>query len=78
MDLKELQTLYKTLFGTPVGQSVLEDLNVFCYGTKTTAGRKESIERLEGRREVFLRIMTMTKVSFDDVYDDYVDDVEDF
>ena len=71
--LEELQSSYLKLFSSPVGRDVLEDLNIFCHGTKTTAGHPESIERLEGRREVFLRIMSFLKVNFNDVYDLYVE-----
>jgi hypothetical protein len=72
--LKEIQTLYRQVFGNEAGKEVLKDLNAFCCGTMTTAGREESIERLEGRREVFLQIMSMLKVDFEEVYDNYVDD----
>lgn len=74
--LREKQGQYKQVFGNPVGKEVLKDLNRFCYGTKTTAGRPEGIERLEGRREVFLQIMSLLKISFEEVYDEYLD--EDF
>ena len=73
-NLREKQGQYKQVFGNPVGKEVLKDLNRFCYGTKTTAGRPESIERLEGRREVWLQIMSLMKISFEDVYDEYLDD----
>jgi len=73
-NLREKQGQYKQVFGNPVGREVLKDLNRFCYGTKTTAGRAESIERLEGRREVWLQIMSLMKIEFDEVYDEYIDD----
>lgn len=74
--LKEKQTAYRQIFNNPVGKEVIKDLNKFCYGTKTTAGRPESLERLEGRREVLLQIMTIMKVDLHDLFDEYLD--EDF
>jgi len=72
--LKDKQVLYKQVFSNEGGRLVLSDLNNFCYGTKTTAGRNENIERLEGRREVFLQIMNVLKVDFEEYYDEYIDD----
>ena len=74
--LKEKQVAYRQVFGNPVGKEVIKDLNKFCYGTKTTAGRPESLERLEGRREVLLQIMSVMKIDFQDLFDEYLD--EDF
>ncbi|TXH10041.1 MAG: hypothetical protein E6R04_06315 [Spirochaetes bacterium] len=66
---KSIQLAYRQTFKGEVPKEVLADLRVFCHATKTTAGRSESMERLEGRREVFLRIMTFLKVDIEDVYD---------
>lgn len=66
--LKSLQTCYQQTFGTEIAKDVLADLRIFCHATMTTAGRNESLERLEGRREVFLRIMQMMKVNIEDIY----------
>lgn len=71
---KSIQTSYRKALQSEAGRDVLEDLNVFCHGTKTTAGRSESIERLEGRREVYLRIMTMLKIDINDVFEEYIED----
>lgn len=71
--LAEKQSAYRKVFNNPIGQEVIKDLNNFCYGTKTTAGRNESLERLEGRREVLLQIMTLLKVDFQDYFDEYLD-----
>lgn len=67
--LKDIQLAYRQTFNGNVPKEVLADLRIFCHATKTTAGCNESIERLEGRREVFLRIMTFLKVDIEDVYD---------
>jgi hypothetical protein len=66
---KSIQQAYRQTFKGEVPKEVLADLRIYCHATKTTAGRTESIERLEGRREVFLRIMTYLKVDIEDVYD---------
>lgn len=75
--LKDKQSLYRQVLGNEAGRELLSDLNVFCFGTKTTlAGSVDVIElaRREGRREVFLQIMRMLKVDIHDIYEEYVDD----
>lgn len=67
--LKDLERAYRQTFNGEIPKEVIADLRIFCHATKTTAGRNESIERLEGRREVFLRIMTFLKVDIEDVFD---------
>lgn len=66
---KDMQNAYRQTFKGEVPKEVIADLRVFCHATKTIAGRTESIERLEGRREVFLRIMTFLKVDIEEVYE---------
>lgn len=74
----DLQGDYKAVLGNDRATDVLADLRVFCHATKTTY-RDNPVEmaRMEGRREVFLRIMSMLKVEFGDVYD-YDFDVMDY
>ena len=67
--LKDLQTHYRNTFAGEIPKQVLADLRIFCHATMTTAGKDESIERLEGRREVFLRIMQMMKVDIETIYE---------
>lgn len=48
---------YQQVFGNPVGQSVLRDLMAFCKFDDTTHSDDElQTARLNGRREVMLRI----------------------
>lgn len=63
--LKDMQTAYRHTFGGEMAKDVLADLRIFCYATKTHDGDP----MLEGRRQVFYRIMTMMKVPVEDVYD---------
>lgn len=67
--VKDIQKAYRQTFKGTVPKEVLADLRIFCHVTKTTAGKPESMEQLEGRREVFLRIMTFLKVDIEEVYD---------
>lgn len=73
MTLKDKQIIYRQVFGNPVGKEVLTDLANFCHAMKTTSGRPEDIQRLEGRREVFLQIMTILKIDIEEMYDEYLD-----
>ncbi len=49
-------------------QFVLEDLAKFCRAHKTTFDPMKSHERLEGRREVFLRIAQHLELSIEDLF----------
>lgn len=66
--LKDLQICYRKIFGEELAKEVLADLRVFCHATMTTADKNEDIKILEGRRQVFLRIMQMLKVDIEDIY----------
>ena len=50
----ELARLYQSVFGTPEGQIVFEDLKVQAFAYDTTAG--EFIKENEGRRQIILHI----------------------
>lgn len=76
--IKDKRAVYIQVFKNEAAKEVLSDLRTFCCATKTTFA-KDPMEfaRNEGRREVFLQIMNMIKVDFDEVYDydpdDYLD-----
>jgi hypothetical protein len=61
---------YKATFNNPEGKKVLADLRRFCRATLPTAN-VDSVHTtylLEGRREVFLRIMSHLQLTEDDIY----------
>lgn len=70
---KEIQKAYRLTFGNEAANDVLADLRIFCSATKTTAPISpiDPIQMAinEGRRQVFLRILTYMKVDIEDVYD---------
>jgi hypothetical protein len=57
-----------------IARPVIEDLQEFCYATKTTALMKDgkidafAMGVAEGRRQVYLRFLTYLKMSDSDVY----------
>jgi hypothetical protein len=61
---------YQKTFNNPEGQKVLADLRRFCRATMPTAdvNNERTTYLLEGRREVWLRIMSHLQLSDDDVY----------
>ena len=61
---------YKVAFSGPDGQKVLADLRRFCRATLPTAdvNNVHTTYLLEGRREVFLRILSHLQLTEDDVY----------
>jgi len=63
-------TAYKAIFGGPHGQEVLADLRRFCRATLPTAdvNNVHTTFLLEGRREVWLRIMSHLQLTDDDIY----------
>lgn len=59
---------YRTLFTSPVGQKVLADLARTCHAADTTwheDAREQALR--EGKRQVFLHIRAMLKLSPDDI-----------
>ena len=55
--LFQRQRAYQTTFGAPVAVTVLEDLAKFCRANESTYHESRDIAaRLDGRREVWLRI----------------------
>src|ERR1700761_1549780 len=77
--LSELMRDYAITFGSPAGQRVLADLEVYCHlidaliiDLPEDSRRKDKSDRRmfmnEGRREVALRIMKMSKFTVADIY----------
>lgn len=68
--MKDLERAYRQTFNGEVPKEVLADLRVFCNATKTTdTDGPHQLAVNEGRRQVFLRIMTFLKVDIEDVFD---------
>lgn len=64
------QSAYKKTFNNPEGRKVLADLRRFCRATQPTAdvNNVQTTFLLEGRREVFLRILSHLQLTDEDVY----------
>lgn len=62
---------YKKTFSGPDGQKVLADLRRFCRATVPTADvdNPNTTYLLEGRREVYLRIMAHLNLTDEQVYE---------
>lgn len=74
--IKDKQVVYRQVFKTEPGAEVLADLRNFCFGTKTTVMQdehnkvdKDALLLHEGRRQVFLQIMNLLEVDFEEYYD---------
>jgi hypothetical protein len=61
---------YKAAFSGPEGRKVLADLRRFCRATMPTAdvNNVNATFLLEGRREVFLRILSHLNLDEEDVF----------
>jgi hypothetical protein len=61
---------YQNTFNNPEGKKVLADLRRFCRATLPTAdvNNERTTYLLEGRREVWLRIMAHLQLTDEDVY----------
>jgi len=68
--LIERQAAYKRTFDGPEAQKVLADLRRFCRADVPTAdvNNPNVTYLLEGRREVWLRIMSHLQMTDDDIY----------
>ena len=64
------RSAYKAAFSGPEGRKVLADLRRFCRATLPTAdiNNVQATYLLEGRREVWCRIMAHLQLSVEDVY----------
>lgn len=70
--LTQRKRVYQIVFGCPPGREVLEDLAKFCRASSTTFDPDPRIHAaLEGRREVFLRIVEHMKLSPEELFELY-------
>ncbi len=68
-DTEQLKTAYQIVFGDgPAGQTVLDDLSRFCRAEEPCWSEDQRHHaRLEGRREVWLRIQAELKLPVEDL-----------
>jgi hypothetical protein len=68
--LRYRQSAYRKTFENPEGRKVLADLRRFCRATVPTAdvNNVQATYLLEGRREVWCRIMAHLQLTDEDVY----------
>ena len=68
--LSQRAIAYRKTFENPEGRKVLADLRRFCWATLPTAdvNNVHTTFLLEGRREVWLRIMAHLQITEEDVY----------
>jgi len=60
---------YQTTFKGPLAQEVLRDLALFCRATESTFHDNERVQsKLDGRREVWLRISAHLNLSPEDLW----------
>lgn len=67
----ELTRAYALTFGSPSGQIVLADLDLFCFGLESVAvpGNGDRTFMNEGRREVLLRIQKFANVNLKELFE---------
>lgn len=64
--LKQLQLDYKTTFESEVGQRVLKDLEIKCFGNKVTFDKDHAQHAFnEGARAVLLHLKTMLSLDIE-------------
>lgn len=67
--LRRRATAYRATFANPMGEEVLVDLAKFCRAHESTAHPDPHIAaRLDGRREVWLRIQSHLRLSDEDLW----------
>jgi hypothetical protein len=67
--LQSRRNQYRTVFDNPVGQEVLADLARFCRAHASTFHADHAMsDRLDGRREVWLRIQHHLKLTDDQLW----------
>lgn len=70
--LKTRQRAYRTIFGSPIGQDILKDLAKFCRANESCFHKDPRVHAaLEGRREVFLRIVQHLNLNTEQLLDIY-------
>lgn len=69
-NIRKLSAAYKAVFGQPEAVMVINDLAKFC-GAEKSAFRTDTHEmaRMEGRREVWLRLQAQLNLSEKDIFD---------
>jgi len=67
----ELTRAYSQVFGSPAGQVVLADLDLYCFGLESVAvpGNADRTFMNEGRREVLLRIQKFAIVNLKELFE---------
>ena len=66
------RTAYRATFFNPPGEAVLKDLAKFCRAHASTAHADPIMAaRLDGRREVFLRIQTHLRLTDEQLWEMY-------
>lgn len=73
------QVAYKKTFDNPEGRKVLADLRRFCRASMPTAdvNNVHATFLLEGRREVWLRIMSHLQLTDEDVFNLIEESIDD-
>lgn len=68
---QELTRAYALTFGSPAGQVVLADLDLFCFGLESVAvpGNSDRTFMNEGRREVLLRVQKFANVNLKELFE---------
>ena len=67
--LRSRRQAYITIFNGPDGEIILKDLARFCRANKSTFNPDPYLAaRLDGRREVWLRIMDHVRLNEDQLY----------
>ena len=68
---EELTRAYALTFGSPAGQIVLSDLDLYCFGLESVAvpGNSDRTFMNEGRREVLLRIQKFANVNLKELFE---------
>jgi hypothetical protein len=61
---------YRSIFNSPPGKIVLADLAVFCRAAESTFHDNERVQsKLDGRREVWLRIQQHLQLTEDQLWE---------
>jgi hypothetical protein len=67
--IKGKEDAYRACLKTELGETVLADLRVFCNGTQSNFSTDAlEMARMEGRREVFTRVMNYLNVDYSEYY----------
>jgi hypothetical protein len=75
--LRDLKAAYTAAFEGALGKVLLDDLAHFCYAYSTTESEDPNImQRREGRRQVFLKIMAMLDLDLNDILNHQEEDYD--